>query len=51
MYFQFVNHKIRGRRESDFLCTITDQLNLLIGPWILQLIKLLYTVYRLLPYI
>ena len=32
MYFQFVNNKIKGRRKSDFLCTITDHLNLLMGP-------------------
>ena len=32
MYFQFVNNEIKGRRESDFLCTITNHLNLLMGP-------------------
>jgi len=31
VYFQFVNNKIKGRRKSDFLCTITDHLNLLLG--------------------
>lgn len=32
MYFQFANNKIKGRRKSDFLCTITDHLNLLMVP-------------------